>query len=92
MAVLYCEVKLYQVPRAFRLVIFMLHKCWFDTLILELLLLKQLHLCLMGCSALELAIITWVLSIFQQILPPEFQNTPLLFPRHFQTFSEPVSG
>lgn len=46
----------------------MLHKCWFDTLILELLLLKQLHLCLMGCSAIELAIITWVLSIFQQIL------------------------
>lgn len=28
----------------------------------------------MGCSAIEpmLAIITWVLSIFQQILPPEF--------------------
>lgn len=41
-----------KVPRAFCLQIFMLHKCWFDTLSPELSLLKQLNLCSMVCSAI----------------------------------------
>lgn len=43
-----------KVPWAFCLEIFMLHKCWFDTLSLKLSLLKQLNLCSMVCSAIAI--------------------------------------